>query len=115
VQYLYRDEMLNFMDSETYEQFSLPSEALLGKDVFLKDNTDLTLLMFNGEPVDVEIPLSMELEVIETDPGLRGDTASGGNKPAKVETGAMVQVPLFINIGDVIRVDTRDGSYIERA
>jgi elongation factor P len=115
VQYLYRDEMLNFMDSETYEQFALPPEALLGKDVFLKDNTDLTLLMFNGEPVDVEIPLSMELEVIETDPGLRGDTASGGNKPAKVETGAMVQVPLFINIGDVIRVDTRDGSYIERA
>jgi elongation factor P len=114
VQFLYRDDMLNFMDAETYEQFALPPEALLGKDVWLKDNTELTLLFYGDDPVDVEIPLAMEFEVTETDPGLRGDTASGGNKPATVETGAVVNVPLFINIGDVIKVDTRDGSYIER-
>ncbi|MDX9753767.1 MAG: elongation factor P [bacterium] len=114
VQFLYKDDMLNFMDSETYEQFSLTPEALLGKDVWLKENTELTLLCFNDDPVDVDIPLSMELEIVETDPGLRGDTASGGSKPATVETGAVIQVPLFINIGDKVRVDTRDGSYIER-
>lgn len=115
VQYLYRDDQLHFMDSETYEQFSLPPESLLGKEVWLKDNTDLTLLFHNDEPVDVDMPLHMVFEVIETEPGLKGDTVSGGNKPAKVETGAVIQVPLFVNEGDKIKVDTRDGSYIERA
>lgn len=114
VQYLYRDEELHFMNNETYEQFSLPAEALMGKDLFLKDNTDITLLFHNGEPIDVEIPLFMELKIVETEPGVRGDTVSGATKPAKVETGATVQVPLFINEGDVIKVDTRDGSYVER-
>lgn len=114
VQYLYRDDELHFMDNETYEQFSLPPEALLGKDVWLKDNTDITLLLWNDEPVDVEIPVKMELEVTETEPGLKGDTVSGTTKPATVETGAVVQVPLFINQGEVIRVDTRDGTYVER-
>ncbi len=114
VLYLYRDDMLHFMDQETYDQFSLPPEALLGKDVWLKDNTDITLLLHNDEPIDVEIPVHMEMEVTETEPGLKGDTVSGGSKPATVETGAVVQVPLFINIGDVIKVDTREGSYVER-
>ena len=103
------------MDSTTYEQFSLPPESLLGKDVWLKDNTEISLLFWNGEPVDVDIPLHQVYEVTETDPGLKGDTVSGGNKPATLETGAVVQVPLFVNIGDSIKVDTRDGSYIERA
>lgn len=115
VEYLYRDEELHFMDSTTYEQFSLPPESLLGKDVWLKDNTEISLLFWNGEPVDVDIPLHQVYEVTETDPGLKGDTVSGGNKPATLETGAVVQVPLFVNIGDSIKVDTRDGSYIERA
>ncbi len=114
VQYMYRDEMLHFMDNETFEQFSLSPEALMGKDIWLKDNTDITLLFHNDEPVDVEIPVHMELEVTETEPGLKGDTVSGGNKPATLETGAVVQVPLFINEGDIIKVDTRDGSYVER-
>ena len=114
VQYLYKDDMLNFMDTESFEQFGLPAEALLGNDVWLKENTELILLFYKGEPVDVEMPVHMDFEVIETDPGLRGDTASGGSKPAKVETGAIVQVPLFVNIGDKIRVDTRDASYVER-
>lgn len=114
VQYLYRDEELHFMDSDTYEQFSLPPDALFGKDVWLKENTDITLLFWNDDPVDADIPVKMELKVIQTDPGLKGDTVSGASKPATVETGATVQVPLFINEGDVIRVDTRDGSYVER-
>lgn len=114
VQYLYRDDHLNFMDTDTYEQFALPAEALLGKDVWLKENTVLTLLFHHGEPVDVDMPTHMEYEVTETDPGLKGDTVSGATKPATVETGAVIQVPLFVNVGDKIRVDTRDGSYIER-
>ncbi len=114
VQYLYRDDMLHFMDAQTFEQFSLPPEDLLGKEVWLKENTDLTLLFHGNNPVDVEMPLHMIYEVTETDPGLKGDTVSGGTKPATLETGAIVQVPLFINVGDQIKVDTRDGSYIER-
>jgi len=114
VQFLYRDEELHFMNNDTYEQFSLPNEALLGKDVWLKENTDLTLLFHKGEPVDVEIPTFMELKVIQTEPGVRGDTVSGATKAAKVETGASVQVPLFINEGDVLKVDTRTGIYVER-
>lgn len=114
VQFLYSDEELHFMDTETYEQFSLPPEALMGKDKWLKENMDITLLMWNDEPVDVEIPVKMEFTVTETEPGLKGDTVSNTTKPATVETGAVVQVPLFINEGEKIRVDTRDGTYVER-
>ena len=115
MQYLYKDEELHFMNSDTYEQFSLQPEALLGKDKWLKDNTDITLLFHNGVPVDVEIPTFIVLEVKETEPGVRGDTVSGASKPATMETGGLVQVPLFINEGDKIKIDTRDGSYVERA
>ncbi len=115
VQFLYRDDELHFMNSESYEQFSLQPEALMGKDLYLKDNTNLTLLFYNGEPVDVEIPIFMELEVTETEPGVRGDTVSGATKSATLETGATVQVPLFINIGNKLKIDTRDGTYVERA
>ncbi|MBN2328904.1 MAG: elongation factor P [Candidatus Omnitrophica bacterium] len=114
VQYLYRDEQLHFMNNETYEQFSLEPEALLGKDQWLKENTDITLLFHNNEPVDVDIPITMELEVTQTEPGIKGDTVSGATKPATVETGGVVQVPLFVNEGDVIKIDTRDGSYLGR-
>lgn len=115
VQFLYRDEMLNFMDNSSYEQFALPPEALMGKDKWLKENTDITLLFHNDEPVDVEIPTFIVLKVTETDPGLKGDTVSNTTKPATVETGAVVQVPLFVNQDEKIKVDTRDGSYVERA
>ncbi|MGC9328412.1 MAG: elongation factor P [Candidatus Hinthialibacter sp.] len=115
VQYLYRDEQLHFMNNETYEQFSLAPEALLGKDQWLKENTDITLLFHNNEPVDVDIPITMELKVIKTEPGVKGDTVSGATKPATVETGGVVQVPLFVNEGDVIKIDTRDGNYLGRA
>lgn len=114
VEFLYRDEQLHFMDNDTYEQFSLDPEALMGKDVWLKDNTEITLLLWNDEPVDIEIPTFMELTVIETEPGVKGDTVSNVTKAAKVETGASVQVPLFVNEGTKIKVDTRDGTYVER-
>lgn len=115
VQYLYRDEQLHFMNNETYEQFSLPPEALLGKDQWLKENTDIQLFFHNGDAVAVDIPNTMELKVVETEPGMKGDTVSGATKQATVETGGVVLVPLFINEGDIVKVDTRDGSYLGRA
>ncbi len=115
VQYLYRDEMLHFMDNDSFEQFSMPPEALMGKDRFLKENTDITLLLYNDEAVDIEIPTFMNLKVTQTEPGVKGDTVSNTTKPAILETGTEIQVPLFIDEGEVIKVDTRDGSYVERA
>lgn len=116
VQYLYKeDELYYVMDTETYEQFPL-SAAQLGDGVqYLKDGMELDLLQYEGETVGVDLPLNVILEVTQTEPGFRGDTATGGTKPATLETGVTVQVPLFVNQGDRIRVDTRDGSYIERA
>jgi elongation factor P len=115
VQYLYSDGDLHyFMDKDSYEQFPL-SPAQLGDAVnYIKDGTELEVLMYEGEPVGVEMPLNVVLEVSQTDPGFKGDTATGSSKPATVETGLTIQVPLFVNQGDSIRVDTRDGSYIER-
>lgn len=103
-----------FMDMETYDQITIPSAILGDKVKYLKADTEVQVVEHNGRIIGAEIPLSMELEVVETDPGLRGDTASGGSKPAKVETGATVNVPLFINIGDRIKVDTRTDAYLER-
>jgi elongation factor P len=116
VQYLYSEGDLHyFMDKDTYEQFPL-SPAHLGDAVnYLKDGMELEVLMHEGEPVGVEMPLNVVLEVTSTDPGFKGDTATGGSKPATLETGMKINVPLFVNTGDRIRVDTRDGSYIERA
>ena len=115
VQYLYSEDDLHyFMDKDTYEQFPL-SPAQLGEAVnYIKDGMELEVLMHEGEPVGVEMPLNVVLEVSQTDPGFKGDTATGGSKPAQLETGMTIQVPLFVNTGDKIRVDTRDGSYIER-
>ena len=116
VQYLYGDgEQYHFMDTETFEQFALNETTVSEAMKFLKENDICDLLTYNGEPIDIELPVSVTLEVTETDPGLKGDTASGGSKPATMETGVVVNVPLFINVGDRLRVDTRTGEYIERA
>ena len=115
VQYLYHDDNLyTFMDTTTYDQMTM-SRDQLGDDVYyLKDGVQVQLLMYGDEPVGVEFPTSIEMTVAETDPGFKGDTATGGNKPATLETGKKILVPLFVNTGDVIKVDTRTGDYLER-
>lgn len=116
MQYLYEsDEMYNFMDNETYEQIALSPEQMADAKKFLKENMSIGIMFFQGLVIGIDLPYSVELKVVETDPGIRGDTATGGKKPAKLETGYVVNVPLFINEGDVLRVDTRSGDYIERA
>ncbi len=115
MEYLYSsgDEYI-FMDTESYEQFSLYKEQLGDNLKYLKENLHITLLLFKEEVIGIELPHSVELEVVETDPGYKGDTAAGGSKPAKLETGHVVQVPFFINEGDILRIDTRSGAYLER-
>jgi len=115
MQYLYRDgDRYCFMDNDTYEQFFL-SEDQVGKSKdFLKETIDVSLLYHNKKPIGIELPIFVKLRIIETQPGVRGDTATGGSKPAVLETGATVQVPLFLNEGDIIKIDTRTGEYIER-
>ncbi len=115
VQFLYADDNLyHFMDTDTYEQRALTREQLGESVNYLKDNLTLDLLTYNDEPVDVELPITVDLAVERTEPGFKGDTATGSSKPATLETGLVVQVPLFINESDVIRVDTRGGDYLER-
>jgi len=115
MQFLYRsDDMLYFMDTETYEQFSVPVEAAGDAVLFLKEGEAASVLMDGDTPVGVEVPYFVELKVVETEPGVRGDTATGGSKPAKLETGLVVQVPLFVEEGDTVKVDTRTREYIER-
>jgi elongation factor P len=116
VQYLYTDgSFYHFMDNESYEQIALTVEQLDEAISYLKEGLNLDLLTCKGEPINVELPVSIELQVIETEPGFKGNTASGGSKPAKLETGLTVQVPLFIDTGDRIKVDTRSGEYQEKA
>ena len=117
VQYSYTDgQLYYFMDQETFEIVPL-SEDVIGSDQlrYLKENMECEGLVHNDRIISVELPYFVELEIVETDPGVRGDTAQGGTKPAKLETGAVVQVPLFLNEGDVIRVDRREDKYLERA
>ncbi|MCI0547257.1 MAG: elongation factor P [Candidatus Rokubacteria bacterium] len=114
MQYLYRDDRYHFMDLETYEQVGLAPDEVGDARNFLKENTEVDILFIDGSPVTVELPTFIELTIARTDPGVRGDTASGGSKPATLETGAVVQVPLFLNVGDVIKVDTRSGDYLGR-
>jgi len=115
MQFLYREgDNFYMMDNENFEQLALTAEQLGDVVLFLIDNLNVKVLFFNQAPVAVELPTFVELEVTETEPGVRGDTASGGNKPATLESGAVVQVPLFINEGDRIKVDTRTSAYIER-
>jgi elongation factor P len=114
-QYLYNsDDFYYVMDLETYEQFPLAKSLLEDLLPYLKENMEIALLLDGETPIAVELPTFVELEVSETEPGLRGDTAQGGSKPAKMETGVIVTVPLFIEQGDVLKVDTRTGKYIER-
>ncbi len=115
MQYLYQSEgQYVFMDTETYEQVPISEEMLGDKRLFLKEGQEVEVLFHGETPVGVELPFFVELAVAKTEPGVRGDTASGGSKPATLETGAVIQVPLFINEGDVLKVDTRTGEYIER-
>ena len=115
MQFLYRDDLFHFMNLETYEQIAL-SRVQVGEAAdYLKDNMEVEVVYINGQPSAVELPTFAELRVVKTDPGVRGDTASGGSKPATLETGAVVSVPLFINEGDLLKIDTRTGAYIERA
>ncbi|HUZ02289.1 MAG TPA: elongation factor P [Thermomicrobiaceae bacterium] len=115
VQYLYNDEgHYHFMDLDTFEQFALDREALGDAMNYLIENETLDLLTYQDQPIDVELPITVNLTVAETEPGVKGDTAAGGTKPARLETGVNVNVPLFVNIGDVIKVDTRSGAYLER-
>ncbi|HEV2054220.1 MAG TPA: elongation factor P, partial [Methylomirabilota bacterium] len=104
----------NFMDLDTYDQISLSAEEVGDARDFLKENTEVDILFIDGSPVTVELPNFMELTITKTDPGIRGDTASGGSKPATLESGAVVQVPLFLNEGDIVKVDTRSAEYLGR-
>jgi elongation factor P len=115
MQYLYSDAGLYyFMDEENYEQMPL-NESQLGDAVnYMKDGMSLEMSSYKGELIGVELPITMELKVVETEPGFKGNTATGGSKSAKLETGLTVQVPLFINEGDVLKIDTRSASYLER-
>jgi len=115
MQYLYSDgELSYFMDNESYEQVEIPSESIGEDALFMPENIMVQVQIFNGQPIGISLPNFVELEVTETDPGLKGDTVSGGNKPAKLSTGGTVNVPLFINVGDVLKIDTRDQIYMER-
>ena len=116
MQYLYEsDGNYVFMDNETYEQSELTKEQLGNAINFLKENMDAKIMIYNGRVIGVDLPNTVELTVVKTDPGIRGDTATGGSKPATMDTGYVVKVPLFINEGDVLNIDTRTGEYISRA
>ena len=116
MQYLYKDEDLYyFMDTETYDQEPINSSVVENAMKFVKENEEVKILSFKGNVFGIEPPIFVELEVTETEPGFKGDTATGATKPAIVETGAKVKVPLFINQGDRIRIDTRTEEYMERA
>jgi elongation factor P len=117
MQFLYQDGSdAHFMDSETYEQLTIPVSTLGDARNWMKEASEVELLYIDNEPADVQLPSATDLAVAETDPGVRGDTVSGGGtKPAVLETGARIQVPLFIDVGDVVRVDTRSGQYVSRA
>src|SRR6266699_5740597 len=114
MQFLYKDDRFHFMDMETYDQVSLSEDEVGDVALYLKDNTEVEVLYIDGSPVSLELPNFIELAVARTDPGVRGVTAQGGTKPATLETGAVVQVPLFLNEGDIVKVDTRTGEYLGR-
>jgi elongation factor P len=116
MQYLYKEgEFWTFMVPDNYEQYTAGAAAMGDAAQWLKDGTECIVTLWNGQPLTVTAPAHVELKIVSTDPGVRGDTVTGGQKPAKLESGAIVRVPLFINEGEVIRVDTRTGDYISRA
>lgn len=115
MQFLYHDgEELVFMDMTTYEQLQMDASSTGGKAGFLKDGQECRVLLYNGKPLDIDIPVSLVLEVTETEPGAKGDTVSNVTKPARLETGISIQVPIFVNIGDRVKVDTRTREYLGR-
>jgi len=115
-QYLYASgNDYYFMDTQTYEQFFLSSEQIGDAMNFLKENMVAQIVFYEGKPLSVELPMFVELKIVKTDPGIRGDTATGGAKQAKLESGATIKVPLYIEEGEVIKIDTRTGTFVERA
>jgi elongation factor P len=115
MQYLYKDEAgFNFMDTSNYEQIQLNAENVGSAANYLIENLTINILFFNGKAIGLDLPNSVTLKIVETDPGVRGNTVSGGSKSAKLETGAMVQIPLHLKEGDLIKVDTRTDQYIEK-
>ncbi len=115
MQFLYKDgEDWTFMDQTSFEQYVLNDKEVGDEARFLLENTETDVLLFNERPMSISLPNFVELEVAETNPGVRGDTVSGGRKPATLSTGTVIQVPLFINQGEVLKIDTRNGEYVER-
>lgn len=115
ITYLYHDEnQYYFMNNSTYEQLSIPEKLIEEKKYFLKENLEVTGLFYQNMLIDIKLPTTVDLKVIEAEPGYKGDTVQGGKKKVKVETGLIVQTPLFIEVGDIIKIDTRTGEYIER-
>ncbi len=115
MQYLYKDgDLYNYMNTETYDQISLTEDQVGDAMKFVKENEMVKMLSYNGQIFSVEPPLFVELEITDTEPGFKGDTATGASKPATVETGALVYVPLFVNQGEKIQIDTRTGEYLKR-
>lgn len=115
VQFLYQEgEHYHFMDTDTFDQIMLDQTTVEGAAPYMKENDIVDLLTYNEEPIDMELPTSVVLAITQTDPGFKGDTATGGNKPATLETGLVVNVPLFLSEGDHVKIDTRSGEYIER-
>ncbi|WP_125768755.1 elongation factor P [Companilactobacillus furfuricola] len=116
MQYLYADGTNHvFMDMNTYEQLTIPGEQLTDELKYLKENMEVNIMMYNGETLGVDLPNTVDLKVVETEAGIKGDTQSGGSKPATMETGVVVQVPFFVNEGDMLTINTQDGTYISRA
>jgi elongation factor P len=114
MQFLYRDQHYNFMDMQNYEQIQLSEDQVSGEKNYFLENMELSVVFHDGKPISIELPIFIEAEVVETEPGIKGDTVGTSFKPAKIETGGIVQVPLFINNGDIIKVDTRTGEYMTR-
>lgn len=116
MQYLYKTgTTITFMDTQSYEQIEV-QESVIGEQVkYLKDGTNVMVLFYDERIIGIDLPAHVELKVVETPPGVKGDTAAGNNKPATLETGAQIQVPFFVNIGDIVRIDTRNNQYIDRA
>lgn len=116
LQYLYNDgEFYHFMDNSSFEQYSADPSTVGETSKWLKEEDPCTVTLWNGSPLSVTAANFVELEVVQTDPGVKGDTANGGSKPASLSTGAVVRVPLFIDVGDVLKIDTRSGEYVSRA
>ncbi|AAC07331.1 elongation factor P [Aquifex aeolicus] len=113
--YSYNDgENYYFMNTQTYDMIAVPKEKIEEEAKFLKEGMEVIVFLYKGQPIGIELPKHVELQVVETEPAFKGDTQAGGTKPAKLETGAVIQVPFFVKEGDIVKVDTRTGSYVER-